>query len=331
MIQSLPLLPRAASTIAGNVDALFSYILGVSLFFATLIAVLIVVFAIRYRRRPGRELAPSSAGNLPLEIGWMVVPLAIAMTMFVWGASVFVAMRSPPDNSLQVYVVGRRWMWKVQHVEGKREIDSLHVPVGRPVKLTMTSEDVIHSFYIPAFRLKQDAVPGRYTILWFEATKAGRYHLFCAEYCGTQHSRMIGDIVALEPAEYQAWLAGESAPGAGTVSMVDAGQDLFNQLGCATCHKMDGEGRGPILAGVPGSHVALANGATVVADDSYLRESILDPQAKVTRGFQPIMPTYKGLVSEDQLLQLIEYIKSLQPPARVAQAAQGAQPAAARE
>jgi cytochrome c oxidase subunit 2 len=291
----------------------------VSGFFATLIATLVIVFAIRYRRRPVRELAPSSAGNLPLEIGWSVVPLLIGLVMFGWGASLFVTIRRPPDDALNVFVVGRRWMWKVQHLEGRREIDELHIPVGRPVKLTMTSEDVIHDFFVPSFRVKMDAVPGRYTTLWFEATKPGSYHLFCAEFCGSQHSRMIGHVVAMEPAEFQAWLSGEG--GGGAVSMVEAGGRLFSQLGCETCHKPSAEGRGPVLAGVAGNRVELADGASIVADDTYLRESILDPQTKVTKGFQPIMPTYKGLVSEDQLLQLIEYIKSLEPPARVARIA----------
>jgi cytochrome c oxidase subunit 2 len=312
------LFPPRASTIAGGVDSLFLFIAGVSAFFAFLIAAVIVVFAIRYRRRPTRELAPSSAGNLPLEIAWSVVPLILALVMFGWGASLYLKMRRPPEDALQVYAVGRRWMWKIQHIEGRREINELHIPVGRPVKVTVTSEDVIHDFFVPAFRQKIDAVPGRYMDVWFEATEPGRYHLFCAEYCGSQHSRMVGSVIAMEPAAFQAWLSGEGA--GGMVSMVDAGRELFSQLGCQTCHKPSDEGRGPTLVGVAGSRVELAGGHAVVADDTYLRESILQPQAKVTRGFQPIMPTYKGLVSEDQILQLIEYIKSLQPPARVADA-----------
>lgn len=319
------LFPEQASTVAARVDSLFFFILGVSGLFATLIATLVVVFALRYRRRAEHSLAPSSAGNLPLEIGWSVVPLGLALVMFGWGASLFVTMRRAPEDALNVFVVGRRWMWKVQHLEGRREINELHVPVGRPVKITMTSEDVIHDFFVPSFRVKMDAVPGRYTTLWFEATKPGRYHLFCAEFCGSQHSRMIGRVIAMGPAEFQAWLAGDA--GAAAVSMVEAGGRLFAQLGCATCHKPSAEGRGPILAGVAGKRVELVGGASVVADDTYLRESILDPQAKVTKGFQPIMPTYKGLVSEDQLLQLMEYIKSLEPPARMAQAEDGLRPA----
>lgn len=330
MIQNLPLFPERASTVAGQVDSLYFFLVGVSGFFATAIALLIVFFSVRYRRRETRELAPTSAGALPLEIAWTVIPFLIAMFIFVWAASLFVSMRRAPDNALQVYVVGRRWMWKVQHLEGRREIDELHVPIGRPILLTMTSEDVIHDFFVPAFRVKQDVVPGRYTTMWFEATKAGTYHLFCAEYCGTQHSHMIGQVIAMEPADYQAWLAGATGGAATGVSMAEAGRDLFVQLGCETCHKTGDQGRGPSLAGIAGTRVELADGGAVVADDSYLRESILDSQAKVVRGFQPIMPTYKGLVSEDQLVQLIEYIKSLGSPARVASAA-GAPSAGGRE
>jgi cytochrome c oxidase subunit II len=330
MIQNLPLFPEQASTIAARVDLLYYFLVAVSGFFALLIASLIVLFAIRYRRREQRLEEPEGEGALALEIAWSVVPFGLAMAMFVWGASLYVEMRRPPDDAVPVYVVGKRWMWKVQHLEGRREINELHVPTGRPIKLVMTSEDVIHDFFVPAFRVKQDAVPGRYTSMWFEATKPGRYHLFCAEYCGSQHSRMIGEVIAMEPADFQRWLSGATA-GAGAVSMVDAGAALFAQLGCATCHKGASAGRGPVLAGLAGTEVKLAGGRAVRADDAYLRESILDPQAKVAAGYQPIMPTYKGLVSEEQLLQLIAYLGSLESPARVTDV--GARPpgAGARE
>jgi cytochrome c oxidase subunit 2 len=309
MFSDLPFFPEQASTAAPQVDALYYFLLSVSGFFAVLIALLLVVFAIKYRRRAATDRPAAIHGSLALELIWTLIPFCLTMVMFFWGASVYVSFSRPPDNAMQVFVVGKQWMWKIQHLEGRREINELHVPVRRPVKLTMTSEDVIHSFFVPAFRVKADVVPGRYSTLWFEATKPGTYHLFCAEYCGTEHSGMIGHVVVMEPAEYQAWLSG----GAPTGSLATAGQALFEQLGCITCHRSDSGARGPQLAGLSGKPVRLQNGETVVADDTYLRESILNPQAKIVAGFQPIMPTFKGLVSEEGLMQLIAYITSLQP------------------
>src|SRR5262249_14894333 len=233
-------------------------------FFSLLIAGLIVVFMVRYRRRPGGDHAPDIHGSLGLEIFWTAVPFAIVMVMFFWGASLYATMRRPPDDALAINVVGKQWMWKIQHMEGRREIDELHVPVGKAVRLTMTSEDVIHSFYVPEFRVKQDAVPGRYTTLWFEATKPGVYHLFCAEYCGTQHSGMVGRIVVMEPARYQTWLSGETA----VISMASAGEKLFQRLACNTCHLESGAGRGPSLVGLFGKKVQLQGGQTVTADEN---------------------------------------------------------------
>jgi cytochrome c oxidase subunit 2 len=231
------------------------------------------------------------------------------MVMFTWGTSIFFKESRPPDNALPIYVVGKQWMWKLQHMEGQREINELHVPMGRPVRLTMTSEDVIHSFFIPAFRVKQDVVPGRYSTLWFEPTKPGTYHLFCAEYCGTKHSGMIGWIHVMEPQDYEAWLSG-GAMG----SLAENGQRLFQSLACGNCHKLDGtQGRCPNLVGLFGSTVQLTGGGTVKADEAYIRESILRPAAQVVAGFQPIMPTFQGLVTEEEVLQLVEYIKSLAP------------------
>lgn len=290
---------------AGRVDALFFFLVGVSSLFSVLIAVLLVTFAMRYRRKHSDDVGEAVHGSLVLEIGWSIIPFALAMIMFAWGAKIYVAMASPPADALQVNVVGRQWMWKLQHMEGRREINELHVPRGRPVKLNLTSEDVIHSFYVPAFRVKADAIPGRYTSLWFEATKPGRYHLFCAEYCGTQHSGMIGSVIVMEPDDYQAWLGG-SAPGG---SVASTGAQLFTQLGCATCHQKGDGQRGPSLVGVFGKSVQLKTGESVVADEGYLRESILNPQAKVVAGFEPVMPTFKGLVSEEGLMQLITFIK----------------------
>jgi cytochrome c oxidase subunit 2 len=230
------------------------------------------------------------------------------MVMFVWGAQVFFHLTRPPAGAMEIYVVGKQWMWKAQHLDGAREINELHVPVGRPVKLIMGSEDVIHSFFIPDFRVKADVIPGRYNTMWFTATKAGRYHLFCTQYCGTKHSAMIGWVTAMEPSDYQAWLSGGGPAGG---SMAENGAKLFQDLACATCHLENGQGRGPVLKGVYGKPVQLQGGQTATVDDAYIRESVLNPQAKIVNGFQPIMPTFQGLVTEEQLLQLIAYIKSI--------------------
>lgn len=307
MFENLPFFPENASTIAGRVDALYFFLVAVSAFFALLIAFLVIVYAIKYRRRSEDEIPMPYTGSLALELTWTVIPLLIAMGMFAWGASVYFSISRPPAGALDIYLVGKRWMWKFQHVSGQREINELHVPVGRAVRLTMASEDVIHSFFVPAFRVKNDVVPGRYRTTWFEATKTGEYHLFCAEYCGTKHAAMGGRIVVMEPAAYQAWLSGGATSG----SMAELGEKLFIELACNTCHKPDETGRGPSLAGIFGAQVKLQNGEVVQVDDTYLRESILHPTAKITSGYQPIMPTYEGQISEEGLLQLIAHIKSM--------------------
>jgi len=300
------LFPDQASTVAPRVDALLFFLLGVSGFFALLIAVLIVYFGIKYRRRPGNEVAVQIEGSNRLEIAWTIVPLALAMVMYVWGAGLYFRLYTPPPDALEVTAVGKQWMWKFQHITGQREINELHVPVGRAVKMLMTSQDVIHSFFVPAFRVKQDVVPGRYTGIWFQATKPGVYDLFCAEYCGTAHSAMIGRVVAMEPNDFQQWLAGgtEGSPAA-------AGAKLFQDLGCVTCHTGGAQARCPQLPGLFGRTVSLTDGSTVVGDETYIRESIVNPGAKIVAGYQNIMPTYQGLVTEDQVLELIAYIKSL--------------------
>jgi cytochrome c oxidase subunit 2 len=292
---------------APRVDALYVFLVGLTVFFSLLIAGLIVYYAVRFRRRSPEAIGARIEGGMVLEITWTVIPFVVVMGIFAWGASVFFAMSRPPDDTLNVYVVGKQWMWKFQHLSGQREINELHVPVGRPVKLIMTSEDVIHDVFVPAFRVKADVIPGRYTNIWFEPTKAGRYHLFCAEYCGTKHSGMIGQVVVMEPDEFQSWLSGGEAEG----SLASEGARLFADLACNTCHRPEVQGRGPMLNGLFGKTVQLEGGGTVVADEAYIRESIVNPNARITANFQPIMPTYQGVVSEDGLLQLIEFVKAL--------------------
>lgn len=313
MWPDVPLLPEAASDVARQVDALTLAWLGVSAFFVVLISAAILYFFIRYRRRARGEVGSTAEPHtLPIELTWSIIPLIIALVMFGWGVKVFFAASRPPADAVEYWVTGKQWMWKVQHPEGVREINTLHVPLGQPVKLTMTSEDVIHSFYVPAFRVKADVLPGRYTTVWFRPTKTGRYHLFCAEYCGAEHSVMGGWVVVLGPEEYQRWLAtGDAGP-----TMRASGEELFAQLACNTCH-VAGDAppamtpRAPGLNGLFGTRVALAGGRSVTADETYIRESIINPQAKVVAGWQPIMPTFKGQVSEEQLNSLVAYIKTL--------------------
>jgi cytochrome c oxidase subunit 2 len=302
-----PLFPEAASTLAPEVDRLYLFLVALTAFFSILIAALVIYFAIRYRRVSEDEIPQPIAGSMKLEAVWTVIPLLIALFIFFWGASLYLKLYRPPAGAIDVYVVGKQWMWKFQHADGQREINELHVPVGKPVRLTMGSEDVIHSFFVPAFRTKADVVPGRFTTVWFEATKPGRYHLFCAEYCGTRHSGMIGWVVAQEPAAYQSWLAG----GVTGETLAEAGQRRFAELACNTCHKEEAGARGPSLNDVYMSTVHLADGSTTVANEAYLRESILNPRARMVAGYNPVMPTFQGQVSEEGLLQLLAYIKSL--------------------
>jgi cytochrome c oxidase subunit II len=306
MFENFPLWPVRASTTAGSVDALYIFLVTLSSVMCVGIFTMIAVFAIRYRRGAGNRAEPIEGSNA-LELTWTFIPFGIFLFIFTWATYIYFQERTPPRDSTEVYTVAKQWMWKFQHIEGQREINELHVPVGRDVRMIMTSQDVIHSFYVPAFRIKQDVLPGRYTTAWFHASKPGTYHLFCAEYCGTMHSGMIGDVVVMEPAQYQTWLSGGAAAG----SLAETGQGLFASLGCATCHRLDTQGRGPNLTGVFGKPVLLEDGRTVTADENYVRESILSPAAKVVSGFKPIMPVFQGLVSEEQLNALVAYVKSL--------------------
>jgi cytochrome c oxidase subunit 2 len=226
---------------------------------------------------------------------------------FVWGSTLYFQNSEAPPGAMEIFVTGKQWMWKVEHPEGQREINELHVPLGRPVKLTMTSEDVIHDFFVPAFRVKKDVLPGRYTSMWFEPTKLGTFHLFCAQYCGAFHAGMIGSVIVVEPDEYERWLLG----GLQGETMEAAGERLFKENGCATCHLADGSGPGPSLTGVYGNTVRLTNGQTLTADDAYIRESILSPAAKIVSGYKPVMPSFQGQLSEEQILDLVAYIRSI--------------------
>jgi cytochrome c oxidase subunit 2 len=319
----IPLLPEQASTFAWDVDALYFFIFAVCAFFALAVAVSVIYFGLRYRRAHDGEIGARIEGNLPLELLWSIIPTMIAMVMFGWGASSYYHMRTPPAEALNIYAVGKQWMWKFQHLEGQREINELHIPLGRPVKVTITSEDTLHSLYFPAFRTKMDAIPGRYTQLWFEASKVGTYHIFCAEYCGTKHSGMIGWVQVMEPADYQAWLSGGTAEG----TLAERGERLFSELACNTCHLDSGKGRGPSLQNIFGKPVELADGTTHMVDEGYLRESIINSQARIVKGYQPLMPAFQGLVSEDNLVALVEYVKSLSPTATTTRTAAAAAPA----
>jgi len=309
MLADFPLFPEQASTAARTVDTLYLFLVALTGTVSILIWIVIFYFAIKYRRRPDNELAQEQEPPKALELTWTIVPTIIFLGIFVWGAWAFFHVQRVPDDAIEVYATGRQWMWKFQHASGQREINTLHVPVNRPVKITFASEDIIHSLWFPAFRVKADVLPSRYRTMWFQATKTGRFHIFCAEYCGTLHSGMTGWVEVMEPTAYQRWLAGGSEG-----SMASQGEQLFQKYACNTCHTNDATGRGPVLAGLYGKTIQLADNRNVVADDNYIRESILNPQAKIAKGFTPIMPTFQGQVSEEDLMRLLAYVKSLGQP-----------------
>jgi cytochrome c oxidase subunit 2 len=310
MFSGFSLFPAQASSLAAEIDNLYLGVIAITAFFAIIVVVCVIYFAIKYRDHTGDKVGAPITGSVPLELGWSLIPFFISIGIFVWASVVFFHIVRAPDQTLEIYSTGKRWMWRFQHIDGQREINELHVPVGRAVRVVFTSEDVLHDLFIPAFRVKADAVPGRYSAIWFEPTKVGEYHLFCAEYCGTRHSGMIGTVYVMEQADYQAWLSGGGATAGGT--MQQRGEALFTQLACVTCHLPDGTGRGPSLVGLYGSQVTLDSGAVVTADESYLRESILMSQAKTVQGYERIMPTFQGLINEDGVAALIEYIKAMQ-------------------
>jgi cytochrome c oxidase subunit 2 len=304
--KTMPILPTGASDLAPEIDNLMLAELAFSVFFTLLIFFVVGYFAVKYKRRSESDTPPHIHGSLILEVTWTLIPFAMILGFFAWGTHIYFKAYAVQPNAMEIFVTGKQWMWKVQHPEGPREINELHLPVGRTVKFTMISEDVIHSYFIPAFRVKKDVIPGRYTHFYVTPTKVGRYHLFCAEYCGTQHSGMIGTAIVMEPSDYEKWVAG------GDESMTARGEALFQQYGCITCHLADGKGRGPSLVGVYNSMVKLQGGQVVKADDEYIRRSIINPRAQIVDTYQSIMPTFQGQISEEGLLQIIAYVKSLE-------------------
>ncbi len=318
------LLPEQASTFAAEVDRMYIVLTILSLLFALPIAGLVIYFGVKYRRGAKVDRTGALHESTPLELSWVTLLVILSLAVFVWGSQLYVRMYAMPDDALDIYVLGKQWMWQVQYPTGQREINQLHVPVGRPVRLTMISQDVIHSFYVPAFRTKTDVLPGRYSVMWFEATKPGEYDLFCAEYCGTEHSGMVGKVIVLEPRQYEEWLRTHVNGGADPIpehvagegetalqTMAQSGEQLFLNLGCNSCHVTTGRGIGPSLVGLLGREEALTTGERIVADVQYIRRSILDPRAQIVAGYPAVMPTYEGQIDEDELFRLVEYIRSL--------------------
>ncbi|MDQ6669443.1 MAG: cytochrome c oxidase subunit II [Chloroflexota bacterium] len=297
--------PPQASSIAGQVDALVLLLLVTSVAISAGIFACIVVFCVRYRQRPGNIVGQRVTRTWRIELAWTLIPTGLAMVPFAWGAWLYLQEAQPPADSIEVYVVAKQWMWKAQQPDGQAEIDGLHVPEGRAIKLTMTSQDVIHSFSVPAFRLKADVLPGRFTTLWFQPTQVGEFRLYCSEYCGTDHSRMLGSVTVMRPADYAQWLTSGATAANSPAAL---GRELYRQYGCVDCHST---GRAPNLQGVYGQPVLLSDNSTVVADENYLRESILAPSAKIVNGYQPSMPSFAGQLDEEQIIQLIEFVKSI--------------------
>lgn len=306
-LASMRLSPPSASTISDGVDQLYYLLTGITIFFSVLIFSIVFYFVVKYRRRSEDEVAPETHTSMALELAWTIIPSLICVGLFVWSSALYVRNSRPPASSTEIFVIGKQWMWHLQHPEGPREINELHVPVGVPVKITMTSQDVIHDFYVPAFRVKKDAQPGRYTSLWFEPTKIGTYHLYCAQYCGTNHSEMIGWVYVMSPRDYAEWLAS----GEKTQSMAQQGERLFTQYACIECHVAAGTGHAPSLVGLYGQPERLASGETRVVDEALIRQAILVPNSVHVPNYQPIMPTYAGQLNEEQILNLIAYVKSL--------------------
>jgi cytochrome c oxidase subunit 2 len=310
--QGIPIVPEQASEFAVLYDWHFLAISALTVFFTVLVLALIIFFTLRYREGNKVDRTNPHHEHLQLELAWTFIPLVLAIGIFFWGVWLYANQRVPPANAQEIYIIGKQWMWHAQHMNGVRENNTLHVPVGRPVQLTMISQDVIHAFYIPEFRTQFMVVPGRYTTMYFTPTKPGEFKLLCTMHCGTEHSMMVGKVVALNAPEFDAWLAqGGNMPTTRNLTLAQQGEQLFNQIGCANCHGATNSMRAPTLVGLASSTVELADGTTVVADDAYLRESILNPWNKLTRGYDRTMPEYAGTLTEEQVFQLVSYIKSL--------------------
>jgi len=308
------LFPPEASGIAPQADALYFFLILISLVGLALVVALVAGFSVLYRKERNPE-ATQIEGSTLLEATWTIIPLALFMICFVWGALLYFRIYNPPTNAMNIYVVGKQWMWKAEHPAGQHEIDSLHVPTGRPIQLTLISQDVFHSFSIPAFRVKREVVPGRYQTVWFTPTVPGTYHLFCTQYCGTLHSQMIGWVTVMKPDDYKAWTEGSTSG----MSLAQNGERLFASMGCNACHSGDPSARGPNLAAAYMTKVQLTSGSYATVDDAFLRDSILNPTMHTTAGYAPIMPTYQGQISEEGLIDLVEYIKQLNSNYRIQQ------------
>ena len=313
-LTSSALFPKEASTIAPYADALYFFLLAMTLVGVLIVGALVFGFSLRYRKERNPE-ATQIEGSTLLEATWTIIPLVIFLVTFVWGALLYFRIYNPPANSMNIYIVGKQWMWKAEHPGGQHEINTLHVPTGRPVQLTMISQDVFHSYSIPEFRVKREVIPGRYSTVWFNATEPGVYHLFCTQYCGTLHSGMIGTVTALSPDDYQKWTDASTSG----MSLAQNGERLFASLGCNQCHTGDAGARGPNLAGLYGKKVQMEDGSTQLANEAFLRDTILNPSSHVPAGYKPIMPTYQGQISEEGLIDLVEYLKSLKTNYRVQQ------------
>src|ERR1700735_752715 len=308
------LFPAEASTIAPSADALYAFLMAITVIGLVLVGALVFGFSIRYRKARN-PVATQVEGSTLLEATWTIIPLALFMVTWIWGALLYFRIYNPPTNAMNIYIVGKQWMWKAEHPGGQHEINALHVPTGRAVQLTMISQDVFHSCSIPDFRVKREVIPGRYSTVWFNATTPGVYHIFCTQYCGTNHSAMIGEVTVLSPDDYEKWTQTSTSG----MSLAQNGERLFASMGCNACHSGSAAARGPNLAGVYGSKLQLTNGSQVLVNDAYLRDSILNPSQHITAGYAPIMPTYQGQISEDGLIDLVEYIKSMQTNYRVQQ------------